>query len=77
MTILGVGIPGAGRLTLFNIYIIPVALTLLYKYAPRKRFFANVYYYAFLFLSLLLINIGNKESSEYNFIFLWEKIDVF
>lgn len=77
VAILGVGIPGAGRLTLFNIYLIPVALTLLYKYSPHRKFYANMYYFAFLAMSILLIFIGDNGGAEYDFNYLWEKINVF
>lgn len=77
VAILGLGIPGAGRLTLYNVYVIPVALTLLYKYSPHKRFYVNMYYYAFMFLSILLISIGINGGERYAFYYLWEKINVF
>ena len=78
ISLLGFGIPGAGRLTLFNIYTLPVALTLFYNYLPEFKRVANLYYYVFILFSFYLISLSVKTGEgAYAFSFLWEKFNVF
>lgn len=78
ISLLGLGIPGAGRLTLFNIYTLPVALTLIYNYIPEFKRVANMYYYVFIIFCFYLISLSVKTGEgAYTFNFLWDKLNVF
>lgn len=64
--------PGAGRLTVFNLYALPIVITYFYQEVKHKRINAQIYLAFFIFLSVYLY-ISSGVLSDYHY--FWEKVD--
>lgn len=75
VVIFGIGLPGMGRLALYFLYIIPIAVTLLGAYSAEFKLLNIGYLFMFSLLIYVLITIDSNsiEGFNYNYSFFWEK----
>jgi len=68
IALFGTTVPRAGRATLYFIYIVPVAFSLLYKYTSNKTKWISILYTLVLFaIEFLLVNIQRAKYQVYDF----------
>ena len=65
-------LPGAGRLTLYHMYIYPVAIALLYKYNQNK--ILNNLYLCFMMVITVIMVYLSTDVRSYEYLFLWEDV---
>lgn len=64
LSIMGIGLQGMGRLTIYNMYIVPICMSITYKYAQNNRIIVSLYNLALLLLIVFLL-IQSRYSYEY------------
>lgn len=74
LTVFGLGLPGGGRLCIYNYYVLPLAIMICGKYMKKN---AKVLYVLYLFANLLLIALliymdAGNDNNNYNYSFFWE-----
>lgn len=72
MSLAGIGENGMGRMTLYFMYVFPVAITLLGKYRIEKPLYA-AYKYVMLGLVIYLL-LGSYSHQPYAYSFYWERV---
>lgn len=72
LALVGIGIYGMGRMTLYIMYVYPVAITLLSKYS-RERVLISNYKYVMLCLVIYLL-YSSYSTQPYAYSFYWEQI---
>lgn len=73
IALFSMGTPGAGRLTLYFIYVIPVAICLPFKYVrPEMKTIPAMYLICLFFIVSYLIYIASDKYVVYKF--LWEYV---
>jgi len=72
ISLFGLGLHGAGRLSLMFIYVIPVAVTYLKKYSKSKAVYI-MYFGAILFLIGFYI-VNSYDPLKYEYVPLWENV---
>ena len=69
------GISGAGRLTLFFLYVVPVAITYLNHYSPKVRSINNIYIMMLLALTLRQLYYSyHSWVLDFDYKFFWNYI---
>lgn len=75
ISLFSIGISGGGRLTLYFIYIIPVAITLLLKYAKSIRILTYAYLFLLFVLTIRQISaMAHGFVYNYDYNFFWDNI---
>ena len=73
IALFGTTVPSAGRLTIMFIYVIPVAISLLYRYCDnKKRALVNIYSLSLYSLTVLMIIMSYMRAGKYfDYSFFW------
>ena len=70
LAIVGVGVHGLGRLTLYNMYVVPIVTTFLFR-NPKGRVGAYCFIFAFFLLTAYLIANSNMS---YEYVPFWQHV---
>ena len=74
VSLFGIGLHGAGRLTLMFIYVFPVAITFVKTYSGKKGLPIYYLYYTSLLLLLSFLFINSYDSARYDYVAIWETV---